>query len=322
MGCQPMAVKQLQVYFEIRDKKDRTSVKFVSKAEQNIESIEYPCYLFIDQSTYSGYTVFDSKSQLVMSGEVDKSTASLEQYKFVFNDILKGLVKEYQIKTIFYEEVYDKENKWTTEVLLYIKHMIKDMGYLEKDLDVFGVDHMAWKNKLARPGKFNGEKGKHKQEVKKWVEAVYPLLFMGANENKLSEHIIDSMGMGIGLLVKKVRSGGFFDSVRYNKNLPTHEKIIVKEEGQEWSEIIAKNNKPYRDAFAIGGVTELELDRRRAVGDLFKKFLSHRDGVAVVRIPKAYKDWGVILLEHGVRPSQLHEDGEFWLVSVRKKRKK
>lgn len=314
-------VKDIRVFYEIKEKKDRSSVRFIPKEEQVISDIKKPCYIFLDQSTFSGYAVYDSKNQLITSGEVQKKNTSLEEYKYTFKDIIYALVDEYEVSTIFYEEVYDEANMWTTEVLMYIKHMIKDIGYLRKDVEVFGVDHTKWKRMLAAPEKFSAKKGKHKDEVKKYVEGVYPLLFMDVKYGKLTENMIDAIGMGVGLLVKQSRRGGFYNTVRYNKNLPIHEKVMATQVSEDWDEIIRKSNKPYRDAYGVGGVMELELDRRRAVGDLFRRYLTHRDGVAYVRIPKDYKDWGVLLLKHNIKPSDLGEQQDFLLLAVRKKRK-
>lgn len=310
----------MRIYVTIEKQNNRSSVIPIKKCDQEVENIKYPCYLLMDQSTETGYTVYDDDYQLIMSGNLGKNNASLEEYKYALKDVVDELIEEYKIKTIFYEEVYDKENMWTTEVLLYIKHAIKDIAYLNKEVEVFGVDHMTWKVKLASPNKFNTSNN-HKKEVLKYVEGVYPLLFMDKENSKLTEHMVDALGMGIGLLVKRTRRGGFYDTVRFNKNLPIHQMILKVDEDVMWEEVVGKCRKPYRDAFAVGGVTELELNRRKGIGDLFRRYLTHKDALAVVRIPKDYKDWGILLLEHGKKPSELGKDKDFWLLSVRKKRK-
>lgn len=315
-----MTLEDTRVYFEVKEKKHRESVRKVSKAEQVQEDIEKPCFLFIDQATSSGYALYDNKNQLILSGRTLKGRSSLEAYKFGFKDIIYALIDEYEIKTIFHEEVYDRENMWTTEVLLYIKHMIQDIAYLREGVEVYGLDHMTWKTKLASPDKFN-TKNNHKAEIKKYVEGVYPLIFMDKESGKITEDMVDAIGMGVAVLVKQTRRGSFYHTVRYNKNLPVDIKIMVRE-GETWEEKIGRCRKPYRDGYAVGGFTEIELDRRRGTGDLFRRFLTHRDGVVGVHIPKDYKDWGVLLLDFNIKPSSLGGEQDFWLVGVRRRRKR
>lgn len=314
-----LAVKDRRHYVSIEGGKNRESVHFIPSDEHNIEEVAKPCFLFLDQATNSGYALFDNKNRLIMTGVVQKGRAGLQEYKFKFKEILEELVEDYGVETIFHEEVYDKDNMWTTEVLLYIKHMVQDIAYLNKDVEVFGVDHMTWKGRLAGQGKFN-YKADHKKEVKKFVEGVYPILFMDVKYGELTGDMIDALGMGIGLLVKQTRRGNFYDTVRYKKNLPIHEFLVSKGD-KEWDEVIAKCRKPYRDAYEVGGIMEVELDRRKGIGDLFKRYLTHRDGVVCVKVPRDYKDWGINLLKHGKKPSDLPEDKEYWLIAVRKRRK-
>lgn len=321
-----MAIKDTRIFFEIKEKKYRTSVRAIPEFEQVQEDWESPCFLFLDQSTSTGYALYDNKNQLILSGLAIKGNTGLMDYKYQLKDIVYDLIEKYGVKTVFHEEVYDKDNMWTTEVLMYIKHMIKDIEYHLSDVEVFGVDHMTWKTKLAGKDKFNTQNN-HKQEAKKYVAGVYPLLFMDVRYGELTEDMIDAIGMGVALLVKQTRRGDFYHTVRYNKSLPIHVRVVTVEdylddEGDvDWEARIAKCQKPYREGYEIGGDMELELDKRRAVGDLFRRFLSHRDGVAVVRVPYTYKDWGVLLLEYGMKPSELPESKEFWLMAVRRNRK-
>lgn len=315
-----MNVGDIRVFFEVKGGKHRTSVKAVKEEEQNKADIEYPCFLFLDQSTSTGYALYDNKSQLVLGGVIEKGKANLTDYKYKLKGILEELIDDYKVSNVFYEEVYDKENMWTTEVLMYIKHMVQDISYFKEDVEVLGVDHMVWKSKLAGKDKFNTS-GNHKVEVKKYVEGVYPLLFIDKEYIDLTEHTVDAMGMGIGLMVKQTRRGNFYHTVRYKKNLPIEELIVAKGD-KSWEEVIAKCRKPFRDAYELGGIMELELDRRRGIGDLFRRILTHRDGVACVKVPRDYKDWGVTLLLHNKSPEELTESKDFWLIAVRKRRKK
>src|SRR5699024_12642393 len=58
-------------------------------------------------------------------------------------------------------------------------------------------------------------------------------------------------------------------------------------------EFVKKLRKPFRVAYEEGGLIELELEKNKGVKKLFRQFLSHKDALTFVRIPKDYKYWGV-----------------------------
>ncbi|KTF59833.1 MULTISPECIES: hypothetical protein [Bacillus amyloliquefaciens group] len=309
-------MKDVRHYYEIMDRKNQQ--KTVKRKSPVLKSeIEEPCYLFLDQSTSSGYAVYDNNSRLVLSGVVQKGKSSLQEYKYGFRDLIQELVNSYGVSTIFHEEVYDASNMITTEVLFYIKHMIQDIGYFSEKIEVLGLDHMKWKSELAKPGKFN-KSGDHKKQVKELVEKVYPLVTLTAEDE------VDAIGMGVSVLIKQKRRVNFYHTTRYNKKLPLNEFILNDEliDGSEEC-TIKKLRKPFRDAYEIGGLHELPLDTRRKVDDLFRRFLSHRDAVVYIRIPKTYKYWGVYLLHHNISPRDLIQDDQsFILMCTRKSRLK
>ncbi|MFV1457747.1 hypothetical protein, partial [Bacillus mycoides] len=281
-----------------------------------LEDITYPCYLFLDQSTRTGYALFDNDSRLVLSGVVEKgATEAVRTYGFQLADMVRDLAQKYKVSTVFHEEVYDKENMITTETLMYIKHKIQDISYTDKEIEVLGLDHMKWKSELAKPEKFVRSKD-HKEQVQKFVSMVFPLVTMFTDDES------DAIGMGIAVLMKQRKRGNFFDVTRYNKNLSLWEFIIEGEVTPEnVHEVIGGMRKPVRDAFELGGAFEIPLDSRKRVDDTFRKFLSHRDSVVYTQIPKTYKYWGVMLLDKGVKPSKLErEDQSFTFISCRRKR--
>lgn len=308
-------MKDRRKYYDLvhKRKKNQTAETGV---KPDLNKITYPCYLFLDQSTRTGYALFDGDSRLILSGVVEKDAKeSVRTYGFALADMVRELAQTYQVSTVFHEEVYDKANMITTETLMYIKHKIQDISYTDKEIEVLGLDHMRWKSELAKPEKFVKTKD-HKVQVQKFVGMVFPLVTMFTDDES------DAIGMGIAVLMKQRKRGNFFDVTRYNKNLAIWEYIIEGDVTPEnIHEVIDGMRKPVRDAFEIGGAFEIPLDSRKRVDDTFRKFLSHRDSVVYTHIPKKYKYWGVMLLDNGIKPSKLvREDESFTVISCRKKR--
>lgn len=278
--------------------------------------IKYPCYLFLDQASNTGYSLWDSESRLVLSGELSRgSDMSIRDFGFGLAEWVKGLIEEYKVDTVFHEEVYDSANMLTTEVLMYIKHKIQDIAHTNKEVNIMGLDHMAWKVQLAKPEKFVKSKD-HKKQVQDLVEGVFPLITI------YSENQSDAIGMGIAIMVKQKRKWNIFNVTRYNKKLPVWD--VISDADVELTDVeglVKTLRKPFRTAFEVGGIYEVPLDTRRRIDDGFKRFLSHKDSLVYTRIPKNYKYWGVMLLQHGIKPSDLtSEDQSFIALCCRKKR--
>ncbi|PGT90146.1 hypothetical protein COD17_10385 [Bacillus thuringiensis] len=285
----------------------------------DIELFTAPFYLFLDQATKTGYAVYDSESRLVCSGVLYKdATESVQAYGHGLVEFVEAFLHQYNIDTIFYEEVYDKENMLTTETLLYIKHKIQDMTFTREGLTALGLDHRRWKTELAKPEKFvaGGGSAKEKEQVAKFVSRVFPLVTMFSNDET------DAIGMGIGVLMKQQRRGNFFDVTRYKKNLPIWDCIVEGDVTDEnVREVVESLRKPFRTALEVGDIFEIPLDTRRRSDDTFRRFLSHRDSVVFMQIPKNYRYWGVMLLENGIAPSELkREDKSFTIIGCRKGR--
>lgn len=330
-----------QNYYEIKPRsKQQQVVKRRNKVD--LTEIKLPCYLFLDQASNTGFSLFDSESRLVITGTINRGRTSLPDFKKELVEYIRQLTETYQVETLFHEEVYDQLNMVTTEVLFYIKHAIQDLGYFNKNLTVLGLDHRTWKSNLAKPEKFNFS-ADNKKETEKWVHDIYPLI------NLKTEDEYDALGMGISVMIKEKGKKNFYKQARYNKKLPVHfmlhedtfpmtedvevenlayanELLEAQEEEttKQIESIVQKLRKPFREAYKADGVAELELEKRKGVEDTFRRYLSHKDKLVYVRIPKDYKYWGVLLLEHGISPETFetkdNPDGSYCLIGCRKKR--
>lgn len=309
-----------------------------------IDELELPCTLFLDQASDSGYSIFDAKSRLFMTGTIKRGRTRLPDYKQAFIKYVKELADIYNITTVFHEEVYDAANMETTEVLFYLKHAVQDMGFFSENIEVLGLDHRTWKSNLAKPGTFNFKRKDDKAEIRKWVHEIYPLIALTTQDE------FDALGMGIAVMINGKGQKNFYKQARYNKKLPVEfmlykdvfnypkeatvdsekdnllEEVDVYDQRKDvyLKEVVDKMRIVYRRGYEAGGMYELELDTRKGVEDSFRRFLSHRDALVYVRIPKDYRYWGVLLLLHGESPetfeTEENPDGYYCLVGSRKKR--
>lgn len=294
----------------------------------SVEEITPPCTLFLDQASSTGFSLYDSESRIVMSGILDRGRMSLYDYKQDLVSYILKLVDYYKVDTLFYEEVYDDLNMVTTEMLFYLKHAIKDMGYEQEGLKVYGMAHKTWKTKLAKPGKFKFGRD-DKQEIRKWVSEIYPLLALTKQDE------FDAIGMGIAVMIKEKGKKNYYEFAKYNKRLPIHTllypRVFEDIEGYSGEELegviqerVNKMRVAYRRGYAAGGLHQLELDKRKEVYDPIRRFLSHIDGLVYINIPVDYKYWGMIMLLHEDEPGKFKKDGNdggYYLLAARKNRK-
>ena len=168
-------MKQQVFHYTLPKKPIVTQDVIVSSIKVSEEDIVYPCHMFIDQATDGAYSIFDDRRRLIRSGTFTiEDGESLQEFKFSLRDVLIELIKEYQIGVVWYEEVYEKANHWTTEVLHYIKHTISDLDYeFDNEIMVLGLDHARWKSLLAYPKKFNRNRD-DKEQVAEFVKKHYP----------------------------------------------------------------------------------------------------------------------------------------------------
>lgn len=332
-------MKVTRNYYEIQPRRKQQQT-FRRKNKIKLEEIETPTVLLLDQASNGGYCLYDSKSRLVMSGIIKRGNTSLPEFKQRFVEYISEIVDEYKADTIFYEEVFDELNMTTTEVLFYLKHAIQDLGYFRDDLSIYGIHHKTWKSKMAKPESFRFNKD-DKEEVRKWVKKIYPLIGVTVQDE------FDAIGMGIAVMIKGKGKQNFYKQAGFNKRLPVHftlyenvlednvkdieitnvsEQLDTLEDKQKRKEeeFVKKLRKPFRVAYEEGGLIELELEKNKGVKKLFRQFLSHKDALTFVRIPKDYKYWGVILLEHGESPERFETEeskkNEYLLLCARKKR--
>lgn len=289
----------------------------------DISEIKPPCTLFLDQASSTGFSLYDRESRIVMSGVLARGRMRLYDYKKDLVNYILELVDEYDIDTIFHEEVYDDLNMITTETLFYLKHAIKDLGYEKKGLKVLGIAHKTWKSLLAKPGKFKYGKD-DKLEIRKWVSEVYPLLALTRQDE------FDAVGMGIAIMINEKGKKNYYKWAKYNKKLPIHtvlyKPVFEEMENIEDDDVQEKVNKmrvAFRRGYAAGGLHELELNRRREVFDPIRQFLSHVDGLVYIKIPKEYKYWAMLMLLHGNEPKDFideQNDGSYYILASRKNR--
>lgn len=313
-------------YYKIlpRSKQQETLTR---RKKVEVNEITTPCTLFLDQASNTGFSLYDNDSRIVMSGVLERGRQRLYDYKKDLVSFVLDLVEEYKVTTIFHEEVYDHLNMETTETLFYLKHAIKDLGYEDEDLKVMGLSHKTWKSLLAKPNKFNFGKD-DKLEVRKWVGEIYPLLALTKQDE------FDAVGMGIAMMIKDKGKKNFYRWAKYNKRLPIH-TVLYKQVFEDIDDVRAEDleeyiqervNKmriAYRRGYEIGGLHELDLDRRKEVFDSIRQFLSHVDGLVYIKIPRDYKYWGMLMLLHGNEPAEFEDDntdGSYYILACRKNR--
>lgn len=302
-------------YFDILDdfKKTQEISPVAKEKVKGNELIKYPCHLFLDQATSTGFAIVDDKRRLVRAGLIKKGYKdSLEDYKFGLKDEILSLISEYKINDVWHEETYDKANHWTTEVLLYIKHMIKDLAYESGgDIRVFGLDHMKWKTLLAKPGKFKRTKsGDDKKEVKKLVNLVYPLL-------NLPEDTTDALGMAIAIVWKQTARSSYYNA-RINKKLPVNVEVFTLKVDEDIEEKIKKMGVRFTRKYDLGGVFEFEYVDSYDEALNCRYILSFKDCVCYAKIP-FHRNLGMIMLHYGIIPSKLEEGEEVIVMASRKK---
>lgn len=286
----------------------------VVEVEEFIGEIEYPCHLFIDQATKTGFVIADDKRRLVTSGTFTKEDReSLQDYKYGLKKELTNLIEEYGVKMVWHEEAYDKANHQTTEVLYYIKHMIEDLGYeLGESIRVLGLDHARWKSLLAKPESFKRDKDDKKQ-VAKFVGNYYPLL-------KLTEDETDALGMMIAIIWKSTELEVHYNA-RINKKLPVHVEVIVlgrEDNILEKIEGLGRRFTKKLEGDYGGKIYEFEYNQRNDEVLNCRYFLHFRDAVCWSKIPY-HRNIGQILLHYGIIPKHLKEDDEIVVVGSRKK---
>lgn len=315
-------MKVTETYYNLKDRKEQQET-LPRKERVKKEEIITPCTMFLDQASGTGFSIYDNESRIIMSGVLERGNKRLYSFKEELVDYILERVEEYEIGTIFYEEVYDAANMKTTETLFYLKHSIQDLGYAEEGLEVLGLSHKTWKKLLSGKSKFAFGKD-DKKEVRKWVGEIYPLLAITVQDE------FDAIGMGVAMMIQQKGQKNYYHWAKYNKKLPVHtvlyEKVFEDKENltpDEEQDIVNKMTVAYRRGYAVEGLFELDLNRRKEVYDPIRRFLSHVDGLVYIKIPKDYKYWGLLMLLHGKEPKDFQkeeDDGGYYILASRKKR--
>lgn len=304
-------MKEELFYFDVISKA-RETYTVVPVAEDQVKGeIAYPCVLFLDQATKTGFSIWDDKRRLVHAGRFTKDgKESLADYKYGLKDKILGLIEKYQLRQVWYEEAYDSANHHTTEVLYYIKHMITDLRHeMGKELEVYGVDHTRWKSLLASPKAFK-KTSDDKAQVKSLVQVVYPLL-------NLPEDTTDAIGMGIALVLK-TKEKNMVHNARINKKLPIFADVFVLKSGEDLATVVRKKGKKYWSKMDEHGLHEIEFVTSRDELMNGRYALSFRDGLFWAEIP-SHPNFGQILLHYGIVPKTIEDGDRVVMIAARKK---
>lgn len=323
-----------QFHFNFTEEETRNETKYIEKSQQ--PNFFRPCKMYLDQSTQTGFAIFDSRNHLVTAGEFNKSVkTNTDRYRFALKEFLNLLIDMYSIEHIFYEEVYDSVSPKVTETLNNIKLTVKDIE-LERifnsednksKIEVLGVDHAVWKSELAKPHKFKRTKN-DKEEVLKHIERFYPLLVLDMPDGKYLEHMFDSIGMGIGLQVNQGLSTDIYDNVRYHKKLPIVQNIFKLDElpnledSEKVNDFVSTLNKPFRDAYNYGGlkVFTIKDKEQRKTDELIKRYLSYKDSLHLLVFDNNYSHYGLTHLFLNNSLKNEDKDQKWCIISARQNR--
>lgn len=301
-----------EYYMDIPDDfKETQSISVVEKSAVT-GTIAYPCQLFLDQASNTGYVIADSKKRLVKAGHISKlDTESIQDFKYLLKDELTRLIHEYKIETVWHEEVYLQANVHTTEVLYYIKHMIKDLGYeLGNTIQVMGLDHAKWKSLLAKPEKFKAKQGEDKKEVLKHVHKVYPLL-------NFPEDTVDALGMMIAVVWKQTEKALYYNA-HINKSLPINLEVLILKKDTSIEDIIKKKGVRFSRKYEKHGKIEYTYNTDLDLMMNCRYILSFKDGVCVTEIPE-HKNIGLLYLHYNIKPSDIEDGDKLIAMASRKK---
>lgn len=310
-------MRDIRKFYTLEDRKHQQQTVMTDE-KPNMSDLKMPCYMFLDQASHTGYSLFDDDSRLVLTGVIYREE-SRENFNTYIHEMVKEvevICEEYGVTRLFYEEVYIPEqvSVSTAEKLHYIKHHVQDVGYHNPDIEVLGLDANRWKQELARPKAFK-KSDNDKDQVMKFVEEVFPLVSFTTDDES------DALGMGIAVMIKDKNKQNIYNVTRYNKKLPIHLEIMQADTPITDPEFTNKLKVRYSVPFRVGGLYELALNRSKAVEQEIRKYLSHKDSLLYVKIPREYKYWALMLLLNNVSVHDItREDKSYILVASRKKR--
>lgn len=310
-------MRDIRKFYTLEDRKHQQQT-IMTDEKPNISDLKMPCYIFLDQASHTGYSLWDDESRLVLTGVVyhEDTRENFETYIHELVKLVEELAEEYGVTRVFHEEVYVPEvaSISTAEKLHYIKHHIQDISYHNPDIEVLGLDASRWKQELAKPKSFK-KNIDDKKQVLKFVEEIYPLVTFTTDDES------DALGMGIAVMIKDRNKQNIYNVTRYNKKLPIHLEIMQANTPITDPEFTNKLKVRYSVPFRVGGLYELSLNKSKAVEQEIRKYLSHKDSLLYVKIPRDYKYWALMLLLNNVSVHDISsEDKSYILVASRKKR--
>lgn len=298
---------------------------FVVEEEVDKNKWKKPLYLFLDQASSTGYSMFDDDSKLVLSGVMKHEPNVENRSEFVHAMVkeVEDMCVEYGVQHLFHEEVFidgTTVSMETAEKLHYIKSHIQDIKLRHPNIEIYGLDTKKWKSELAKPERFKFSKGatkdkQEKAETLKHVTEIFPLVSLVTDDES------DALGMGVAIMIKDRNKRNIYNVTRFNKKLPIHLEIFNKSFDFSNDDAIQKLRVMWKRPANIGGVVQLPLDNRKNIETPIRQFLSHKDALVFVEIPATYKNWGMILLEQNLKLSDIDsEDNSYYLVASRKRR--
>lgn len=300
---------------------------YIRDIPEDVNSWKKPLYMFLDQASHTGYSVFDDDSKLVMSGVMyrEPNRENVQRYVHAMVEEVTSICLEYGVEHLFHEEVYIdgvRVAMSTAESLHYVKSHIQDISHHHPHINVYGLDIRKWKSELAKPEryKFSRNTGANKDkeeklETKKHVTAIFPLVSLITDDES------DAIGMGISVMIKNKNKQNIYNVTRFNKKLPIHLEIFNKSFDFSDENEVNKLRVKWKTPALIGGIYNLPLNKSRNVEVDMRQFLSHKDALIYFDIPKDYKYWGFLLLEHNFSLDDISsEDNSFYLVASRKNR--
>lgn len=291
-------------YFIPEDCRFTLNVK--EKEPLNKGLIKYPCYMFLDQATKTGISIFDYNRRLITTYYIEKEkNTEIPEFRSKLRKKLTEIVKEYEVFKIFYEGVFGGPNFETTTKLISIKELVVDVAY-ESGVKSYGLENTKWKARLLENKKVNNRLN-DKEKVRLAVEEYYPLI-------KKEEDVIDSLGMAIAVLFcgkDKKRP----IEMRLNKRLPIELDVYVIHDLSEIGEKISKKRKLRR--LLDESMKVFDYDTTIDLETNFKYVLSNYNTVAVAEIPQ-HRYYGQILLKYNIRPKELKDTGTLIGIAYRK----
>lgn len=299
-----MIVKK-RFYKVVDNYKFTKDVKEVSNL--NLDLVKFPCYMFLDQATKTGISIFDFNRRLIATVYIEKEVHEAPiDFRHKLKAFLSELIDEFQVFKLFSENVYDGVNFSTVETLLSIKTMLEDLAF-EKKIKYYSIDNAKWKSRLSYPATWV-KSIDDKKQINHYVSEFYPNI-------KVEQDVIDSLGIGISVLFKTTENMRPLE-MKLNKKLPIEKEVFIVCSEDEMFRYI--ENSRFMNTYKLLGYKLFDYDTTLDLDTNFKYILTNYNTVAVCKIPY-HKYYGQILLQFNIKPSQI-PDSSYLVGIARRKR--